>query len=92
MQALLDGEQVTTLGGGLTDLHVPDALIAEHHPLAERLWTWAWPGNEDLTRVPLAAGEHTLRLEELAPEVRYDALAITSEPSWQPDDGRLRQR
>lgn len=89
---LLDGKQVTSLGGGLTDLHVPDSLIAKDHPLAPQLWTWAWPGNEDLTRVPLPAGAHTLRLKSLAPNVRYDALVITSEPSWQPEDGRLRQR
>ncbi|MFO8080745.1 MAG: hypothetical protein R6V07_10590, partial [Armatimonadota bacterium] len=60
--------------------------------LADRVWTWAWPGNEDLTRVTLPAGTHTLRLEDLAPEVRYDALVITSEPTWRPEDGRLRQR
>ncbi|MFO8082542.1 MAG: fibronectin type III domain-containing protein, partial [Armatimonadota bacterium] len=87
VRALIDGEQVTSLGGGLTDLHVPDALIAEDHPLADRVWTWAWPGSEDLTRVTLPAGTHTLRLEDLAPEVRYDALVITSEPTWRPEDG-----
>ncbi len=92
VRALIDGEQVTTLGGGLTDLHVPDALIAEDHPLADRVWTWAWPGNEDLTRVTRPAGPHTLRLEDLAPVVRSAALVITSEPTWRPEDGRLRQR
>ena len=92
VRALLDGEEITTLGGGLTDLHVPDALIAEDHPLASRLWTWAWPGNEDLIRVSLPEGTHTLRLEDLVDEIRYDALVITSDPAWQPEDGRLRQR
>lgn len=91
-RVLVDGEQVTTLVNGLTDLHVPDALIAEDHPLADQLWTWAWPGDEDLTRVALPAGTHTLRLENLTAEVRYDALVITSETTWRPEDGRLRQR
>ncbi len=92
VRALLDGEHITTLGGGLTDLHVPDALIAEDHPLMDQLWTWAWPGNADLNNVPLPAGTHTLRLEDLTADIRYDALVITSEPAWRPEDGRLRQR
>ena len=92
VRVLVDDEQVTTLGGGLTDLHVPDAMIAESHPLHDRLWTWAWPGGEDLVRVPLEAGPHTLRLQDFAPGVRYDALVLTSEPTWVPEDGRLRQR
>ena len=91
-RVLVDGEQVATLVNGLTDLHVPDALIVEDHPLADQVWTWAWPGDEDLTRVALPGGTHTLRLENFTPGVRYDALVITSEPTWRPEDGRLRQR
>jgi len=60
--------------------------------LADRLWTWAWPGAADLAAVELPAGRHTLTLSNLAPNVRYDALIITDEPAWQPPDGRLRQR
>ncbi|MFO8082546.1 MAG: fibronectin type III domain-containing protein [Armatimonadota bacterium] len=90
VQVLLDDEQLTTLSGG-ADLNVADKLITEDHPMAPRLWTWLPPGNEDLTRVALPAGEHTLRLENLAPGVRYDALVITSDPAWKPDDGRLHQ-
>ena len=84
--------QSRTLGGGLTDLHIPDALIAADHPLATQVWTWAWPGLGNLERVRLPAGTHTLRIDTLAPGVRYDALVLTTEPSWVPEDGRLRQR
>lgn len=92
VRVLINGEQVTTLGGGLTDLHVPDAFIAEGHPLAEQVWTWAWPGSNNLVRVRIPAGTHTLRLENLVGDIRYDALVLTSEPTWVPEDGRLRQR
>ncbi|MFP4190691.1 MAG: hypothetical protein ACLFU6_01340 [Candidatus Hydrogenedentota bacterium] len=40
----------------------------------------------------LPAGEHTLAVENLNEEIRYDVLLITDEPSFQPEDGRLRQR
>ena len=77
---------------GSTDLHVPDSLIEKEHPLAPRLWTWAWPGTHNLEGVDLAAGNHTLTLENLSVEIRYDVLVITDEPSFRPGDGRLRQR
>ncbi len=92
VRAMIDGRQVTTLGGGSTDLHVPDRLIAQESRLAERLWTWAWPGDVNLQSVELPAGRHTLTLDNLAPNIRYDALVLTDEPTWQPPDGRLRQR
>ena len=92
VEVLLDGERVTTLGGGLTDLHAPDTFLTRDHPLAPQLWTWAWPGNSNLTQVRIPAGRHTLRLQKLVPGIRYDALVITNEPSWVPEDGRLRQR
>lgn len=92
VRAMLDGEAITTLGGGSTDLHVPDEFIAKDHPLAPRLWTWAWPGAQNLRGVDLPAGNHTLTLENLNGAIRYDVLLITDEPSWHPEDGRLRQR
>ncbi|MFP4172899.1 MAG: hypothetical protein ACLFV4_08310, partial [Candidatus Hydrogenedentota bacterium] len=88
----LNGESLTTVGGGSTDLHVPDDLIEEDHPLAPRVWTWVWPGNDNLEGVELPAGKHTLAVENLNEEIRYDVLVITDEPSFQPEDGRLRQR
>lgn len=91
VRATLDGRRVTILGGGLTDLHVPDKLIAPGNRLAERLWTWAWPGVTNLQAVELPAGRYTLTLSDLASNVRYDALVITDEPAWQPSEGRLRQ-
>ncbi len=91
IQASLNGEPLTVLGGGATDLHAPDDLIAEDHPLAPRLWTWGWPGEYNLEGVELPAGQHTLTLEDLHGEIRYDVLIITGEPSFQPGDGRLRQ-
>jgi len=92
VRATIDGRRVAVLGGGSTDLHVPDRLIAPGSRLAERLWTWAWPGTADLESVELPEGRRTLTLDNLAPNVRYDALVITDEPTWQPPDGRLRQR
>ncbi|MFO7774390.1 MAG: fibronectin type III domain-containing protein, partial [Candidatus Hydrogenedentota bacterium] len=92
VQVSLNGESLTTVGGGSTDLHVPDDLIEEDHPLAPRLWTWVWPGNYNLEGVELPAGKHTLAVENLNEEIRYDVLLITDEPSFQPEDGRLRQR
>jgi hypothetical protein len=92
VQATIDGQRVVTLGGGSTDLHVPDRMIAPGSPLAERFWTWAWPGSVNLESVELPAGRHTLILSNLTPNIRYDALVLTDEPTWQPHDGRLRQR
>lgn len=81
-----------TLGGGGTELHVPDGFLVPDHPLAARLWTWAWPGVANLEGMHLPAGTHTLTLDRLTPNIRYDALVLTDEPSWVPPDGRLRQR
>ena len=91
IRASLNGERIATLGGGSTELHVPDSLIAKDHPLAPRLWTWAWPGDYNLEAVELPAGTHTLTLDNLNGQIRYDVLVITDEPSFCPDDGRLRQ-
>jgi len=91
LRVFLDGEILTTLAGQ-TDLHVRDDLIAEGHPLAPRLWTWAMPGEYNLEGVDLAAGTRTLTLEDLNDEIRYDIMFITDEPSFRPADGRLRQR
>jgi hypothetical protein len=52
----------------------------------------AWPGDVNLESVGLPAGRHTPTLNNLAPNIRYDALVPTDEPTWQPPDGRLRQR
>ena len=87
-----NGRRVAVLGGGSTDLNVPDRLIAKDHPLAPSLWTWAWPGDADLQRTNLPAGQLELVLDNLAPDVRYDVLLVTDEPSFVPQDGRLRQR
>jgi fibronectin type 3 domain-containing protein len=87
-----DGRRVATLGGGSTDLNVPDRLIAPDQPLAPTLWTWAWPGAADLEPARLPAGTIELELDNLAPNVRYDVLLVTDEPSFLPQDGRLRQR
>lgn len=92
VRAKLDGRRVAILGGGSTDLQVPDRLIAPGSRLADRLWTWAWPGEADLEGAELPEGRRRLTLENLAPDIRYDALVITDEPTWQPPDGRLRQR
>lgn len=87
----LDGKEITRLGGGRTDLNIPDPLITDGHPLASKFWTWAWPGTTNLQQIPLSAGAYTLRLENLNAEVRYDTLIITSEPSWLPREGRFKQ-
>lgn len=91
VEVLLNGERIARLGGGWTDLTAPDDLIEEGNPLAEHLWTWAWPGEGNLEGVRLPAGKHTLTLRNLAEEVRYDVLLLTNEPSFLPGDGRLRQ-
>lgn len=88
----LNGEPLTTLGGGQTDLHAPDDLIEPDHPLSNHLWTWAWPGGHNLEGVRLPEGRHALSVEHLHEEIRYDVLLLTNEPSFQPADGRLRQR
>jgi len=92
IRATLNGAPLTTLGGGQTDLHVPDSHIEEGHPLAPRLWTWAWPGEHNLEAVELPEGRHTLALDTLNGEIRYDVLLITDEPAFRPEDGRIRQR
>ncbi len=87
----LNGTQLATLGGR-TELNVPDTLIRPNHPLAGQFWTWAVPGEINLEAVHLPAGRHTLELDNLNDEIRYDVLLITDEPSFRPEDGRLRQR
>lgn len=88
----VNGSQVATLGGGLTDLNIRESLLEEDPSVASRFWTWAWPGEYNLQATPLPAGEVEIVLENLAPDVRYDVLYITDDPSFVPDDGRLRQR
>lgn len=87
----LNDESLTTLGGGATDFHASDDLIEPDHPLADRVWTWDRPGRTNLEAVTLPAGQHTLTMENLNNEIRYDVLLITNEPAFQPSDGRLRQ-
>jgi len=86
VRVLLDGKQVATVGGGLTDLSVPDSVVRPE------FWTWARPVAVDLIAVELPAGRHTLALQNLTRAIRYDMLFITDEPSFVPKDGRLRQR
>ena len=86
LKVLLNGRPIMTVGGGLTDLSVPDEAIRPE------FWTWARPVGVDLVAVELAAGSHTLTVMNLAKAVRYDVLFITDEPSYLPTDGRLRQR
>ena len=83
---LVDDKRTASLGGGLTDLSAPDsALRAE-------FWTWRRPVSAGLVGVDLPAGEHELTLTALTPEIRYDVLLVTDEPSFLPSDGRLSQR
>ncbi|NQT15993.1 MAG: hypothetical protein HQ582_24775, partial [Planctomycetes bacterium] len=87
IRALLDGKRIATIAGGLTDLSVADSNIRPE------FWTWARPISAGrLTAIELPAGRHTLTLQNLCRSVRYDVLVITDEPSFQPTDGRLRQR
>jgi hypothetical protein len=39
----------------------------------------------------LPDGRHTLALKNLTPGVRYDIVYLTDEPSFWPQDGRIRQ-
>ena len=41
--------------------------------------------------IRLPAGRHEVTVTQFTPEVRYDVLLITNEPSFLPPDGRLRQ-
>ena len=86
VKVFLGERQVTTVGGGLTDLSVPDSGIRPE------FWTWARPVKTDLVTVDLPAGRHTLTLRDLVRGNRYDVLLITDEPSFRPADGRLHQR
>ena len=86
IQVLLDGKPLAHVGGGLTDLSVPESGIRPE------FWTWALPIRTDLQAVSIAPGKHVLRLEKLTKAIRYDVLLLTDEPSYQPPDGRLRQR
>jgi len=87
-----NGQTVATLGGGRTDLNVRDTLVAKDHPMAPQVWTWAWPGGADLERTKLPAGNVEIVLDRFAPNVRYDVVYVTDEPSFYPQDGRVRQR
>lgn len=82
----LDGKHIATLAGGLTDLSVHDSGVRPE------LWTWARPAGVDLSTAKISSGSHTLTVRNLTKAIRYDVLLITDEPSFQPPDGRLRQR
>ncbi len=98
LNVLLDGEWVANVGGGDTDLSVPESLLQseagqrEPGDIRNDFWTWARPVGNDLNAVALPEGTHTLTLDRLTPEIRYDTLLVTDEPSYLPPDGRLRQR
>ena len=40
----------------------------------------------------ISVGDVEIVLDRLAPNVRYDVLLISDEPSFYPRDGRIRQR
>jgi hypothetical protein len=86
----VDGDEVTILGGE-TELNVPDQLITKGHPMASKVWTLDGHETTNLKQIHLTAGAHALRLENLHKEIRYDALALTTDPAWQPPDGRHKQ-
>ena len=85
VQLLVDGQPVALVAAGATDLSAPDSN------LRPEFWTWSPPLTDDLVPTALPAGRHTLTLQNLTPGIRYDALILTDEPSFQPDNGRLRQ-
>ena len=85
LRVLLDGERVGAIGGD-TDLSVVEGSIRPE------FWTWHRPVGVDLTAARLPRGKHTLTIENLTAEVRYDVLLITADPAFGPPDGRIRQR
>jgi len=86
LKVLLDGRQITTVGGGPTDLSAPDSLVRPE------FWTWARPVTSDLIAVELPKGKHELSVTNWTKAVRYDVLLITDEPAFLPKDGRIRQQ
>jgi len=81
----LDGQPLGRVSGGRTDLAITDKGIRPEW------WTWGPPLNSGrLQAYDLPAGKHTLKLEGFPGELRCDVLVITDEPSWTPEDGRLR--
>jgi len=82
----LNGQALTTLAPGDTDLSAPDSTVRPE------FWTWSRPGRTELSGVEIPAGQHTLTVKNLTKTIRYDVLLITDEPSFVPADGRLRQR
>ncbi|MFA9480115.1 fibronectin type III domain-containing protein [Phycisphaerales bacterium AB-hyl4] len=91
IHVLLNGDRITTLVDQ-ADVDVADEMLSPGEPLAEQAWTWAWPGESNLVSLELPAGEHTLSLENLHEEVRYDVLLLTNEPAFRPLDGRINSR
>lgn len=91
VQVLIDDQEVLRYTGR-TDLSAPDSLLTAGSPIADRLWTWYWPGNVDLIPIRLSAGKHNIVLRNLTREIRYDVLVITNKPWFNPADGRLFQR
>ena len=61
--------------------------------LRPELWTWARPAYPscDLSAVSLPEGRHRLTLRNLTSGVRFNVLYLTDEPSFWPQDGRMRQ-
>jgi len=91
VRVALDGKPLTELNLP-TALNIPDRYLTKAgNPLAPHFWTWGAPVGHQLEGVAMPAGEHTLTLSRLAAEVRYDVLFVTNEPSFVPQDGRLRQ-
>ena len=95
VRAYLNGDLVTVLGArgtgraGDTDFHLPDEMIEEGQPLADRAWTWMNQGrSENIEAIHLPEGRHTLTLDNLRGEIRYDILLLTNEPSFTIPDGR----
>lgn len=91
IHVVANDQRVGTLVNGRGDFNVPDSRLERSAARAESFWTWATPGSMDLQGITLPAGSHTLRLENLARDTRYDSLVITNNPAWLPPDGRLRQ-
>ncbi len=85
----LNQEIVGELGGGITDINIPDAVLTSDEEASERVWTWVRPGLLNPVTIKLAAGRNALILRNLNDSVRYDALFLTSDTSMIPAGGRI---
>lgn len=85
IRVTLDGRGLCTLGRGQTDIATTDK------GLRPEWWTWTAPvSSGQCIGVELPAGRHTLTLERMSGDIRYDVLLLTDEPSFIPKDGRLK--